>query len=156
MLYISRASFEEKQIARKVEKALFKVLGWNNIFLTDLAIATEEEIKNLNAEKRGVDRVTDVLSFPALDHVKLPASREDFPSEAFDCGRVALGSIMICRDRAKQQACEYGHSYRREFGYLVCHGLLHLLGYDHVEAEDEKIMMETAEKIMNVAKLMRK
>jgi len=66
-----------------------------------------------------------------------------------------LGSIMICRERAKEQAEEYGHSYARELGFLACHGLLHLLGYDHIESSDEEIMTSLQRRIMKRAKLNR-
>ena len=98
-----------------------------------------EEIRSLNARERGVDAVTDVLSFPAMDGIK---DRPIRGSEHIDCvrpedGSVFLGSVVICEQRAREQAQEYGHSFERELWYLAVHGLLHCFGYDH-ETEEEK------------------
>lgn len=105
-----------------------------------------EEIRRLNAAHRNVDRKTDVLSFPNLD--KVAAQKlADFSAEIVD-GQLFLGDIVICREVAKKQAKEYGHSVKREICFLALHGLLHLLGYDHIKSEDEKIMQEVADKIL--------
>lgn len=155
MINLSRATHSEKKTAAKVEKATLSVLGQKDIFVVYAAVASPDEIKTLNRDARGVDSVTDVLSFPAFEALQLPAEKEDFTAADFDGRRVALGDVMICRARAEEQAEEYGHSYEREFGYLVCHGLLHLFGFDHIEPEEEKIMTETAERIMTAAGITR-
>ncbi len=99
-----------------------------------LTIVDKEEIKQLNKEYRGIDKITDVLSFPQFD----------FYEEVFYDDELLLGDVVICDDVAKAQAEEYGHSYQREFVYLFVHSIHHLLGYDHME-EDEKIEMRVAE-----------
>lgn len=96
-----------------------------------------EEIHKLNKEYRGIDRPTDVISFALEDS-------NDFEVENL---RV-LGDIYICIDKMKEQAKEYGHSEKRELSFLTCHGLLHLLGYDHMEKEEEKVMFGKQEKIL--------
>lgn len=96
-----------------------------------------EEIHKLNKEYRGIDRSTDVISFALEDS-------NDFEVENL---RV-LGDIYICIDKMKEQAKEYGHSEKRELSFLTCHGLLHLLGYDHMEKEEEKVMFGKQEKIL--------
>ena len=96
-----------------------------------------EEIHKLNKEYRGIDRPTDVISFALEDS-------NDFEIENL---RV-LGDIYICIDKMKEQAKEYGHSEKRELSFLTCHGLLHLLGYDHMEKEEEKVMFGKQEKIL--------
>ena len=73
--------------------------------------------------------------------------RKDFPFDVEDKA-VFIGSIAVCINRAKEQAVEYGHSEEREFTYLVCHGLLHLFGYDHMTEEDKKQMRAIEDKIM--------
>ena len=92
-----------------------------------------------------IDKVTDVLSFPYFEGLKLPKAEEDFCDSDFHKGKVALGSIMICRQRAIEQAQEYGHSIEREMGFLTCHGLLHLLGYDHLDEGPMKAQMRARE-----------
>ena len=96
-----------------------------------------EEIHKLNKTYRGIDRPTDVISFALEDS-------NDFEVE----GIRVLGDIYVCIDKMKEQALEYGHSETRELSFLVCHGLLHLLGYDHMKKEEEQIMFEKQDKIL--------
>ena len=112
-----------------------------------LNFVTGEQIKNLNQEFRQIDKCTDVLSFPNL--TKTPEqSIKEFEDEAFD-EQLFLGDIVICKQVAVAQAKEYGHSRKREICFLALHGLLHLLGYDHIEKDDERLMNATANKILN-------
>ena len=97
-----------------------------------------EEIKRLNAEYRQVDSVTDVLSFPQFDDMS------DIPEE----GEICLGDVVICRQRAEEQAAEFGHSFEREIIYLFTHSILHLLGYDHMTDEDKSEMRAREEEVM--------
>lgn len=96
-------------------------------------------IQEINKEYRNIDRVTDVISFALEDGEN---------NINFEFGRL-LGDIYICVDKMKQQAEEYGHSLLREQGFLTIHGLLHLLGYDHMTKEEEKVMFEKQELILN-------
>lgn len=114
----------------------------------ELLIVDEEEIRTLNREQRGVDRVTDVLSFPSMEEIKgKPVLSEEHAEELDEEGRLYLGSIVICEKRAREQAQEYGHSYARELNYLAVHGVLHCLGYDH-ETEEERSEMREQEEIV--------
>lgn len=97
-----------------------------------------EEIRELNRDYRGIDKVTDVLSFPQFDDF------ENLP----DIDELCLGDVVICRERAEEQAEEYGHSYERELVYLFVHSILHLLGYDHMEEEEKKEMRGREEEVM--------
>ncbi len=106
----------------------------------------EDEIQRLNKQFRDVDRVTDVLSFPNLEK-SADESLKNFDGEKVD-GVLFLGDIVICKKKAKAQAKEFGHSQKREVCFLALHGLLHLLGFDHIEKEDEKKMQAVAEKIL--------
>ena len=103
-----------------------------------IVFVTPEEIHELNKQYRGVDRVTDVISF----------ALEDAHDVSLTDVRV-LGDIYICIDRMKEQAIEYGHSETRELSFLTVHGLLHLLGYDHQTKEDEEIMFGLQRKILS-------
>ena len=96
-----------------------------------------EYIHKINKEYRGVDRPTDVISF----------ALEDEPDIKLD--HRILGDIYISIDKVKEQAKEYGHSEKRELAFLAVHGLLHLLGYDHMKKEEEKIMFDKQEMILN-------
>lgn len=103
-----------------------------------IIFVTPEEIHELNKQYRGVDRVTDVISF----------ALEDAHDVSLSDVRV-LGDIYICIDRMKEQALEYGHSETRELSFLTVHGLLHLLGYDHQTKEDEEVMFGIQRKILS-------
>ncbi len=155
MIRISGARLQEKALIKKVEKACFSHLGQENFFVTDIAIVDEQTIKELNAEARGVDKVTDVLSFPCFDRMPLPVGEDKFADCDYDGKRVMLGSIMICRQRAEEQAKEYGHSYARELGFLACHGFLHILGFDHIVPSDEDEMLKHQRAIMAMVGLKR-
>lgn len=96
-----------------------------------------ERIREINKEYRNIDKVTDVISF----------ALEDNNDIKYDGFRV-LGDIYISLDKAKEQAVLYEHSYIRELCFLITHGILHLLGYDHMEEEDEKIMFEKQERLL--------
>ena len=103
-----------------------------------IIFVTKEEIHELNKQYRGVDRVTDVISF----------ALEDAHDVSLSDIRV-LGDIYICIDRMKEQAIEYNHSETRELSFLTVHGLLHLLGYDHQTKEDEEVMINLQRKILS-------
>ena len=115
------------------------------VLAAEIIFVDAEEIRRLNRETRGKDAVTDVLSYPSLDGIRGKALHaEEFPFDLDEEGRLFLGSIVICRERAAEQAEEYGHSLRREVYYLAVHGLCHLLGYDH-ETEEERAEMRARE-----------
>ncbi len=104
-----------------------------------------DKIKELNKTYRNIDRETDVISF---------ALEDGEANINFEFGRL-LGDIYICVPKMKAQAKEYGHSIAREMGFLTIHGLLHLLGYDHMTKEEEKIMFAKQEEILNAYGLKR-
>jgi probable rRNA maturation factor len=133
----------------KVSQTAFETLGLEGDCCVEVDFVSEEEIRELNAQTRNVDKVTDVLSYPALDEI-MPFTATNYPFEYNAQSKsVALGNIVICEAVAKSQAIEYGHSEEREKAYLFLHGLLHLLGYDHIEDDDKKVMREKEEKVLN-------
>ena len=101
-------------------------------------IVDNKRIHEINKEYRGIDRPTDVISFALEDNEEIE----------FDHYRV-LGDIYISIDKVREQAREYGHSEKRELAFLTVHGFLHLLGYDHMKPEDEKVMFARQEEILN-------
>lgn len=102
-----------------------------------ILVDTPDRIQTLNREFRNVDSVTDVLTFPAWEG-EISLSADGY-----------LGDIMICYERAKEQAVSYGHSLKRELSFLAVHGVLHLLGYDHMTEADERVMREKQTAILD-------
>lgn len=115
-----------------------------NIQFTD-----NEGIRSLNRDFRGIDRETDVLSFPAYELPTLFAACRDMLELEYMEDYVFMGDIAISMERAVQQAKEYGHSLRRETAFLALHGMLHLLGYDHMIAQEEQVMTERQKEILD-------
>lgn len=119
-----------------------------NVLLTD-----NEGIRGLNSRFRGMDRPTDVLSFPNVDY-RSPADFdgiEDAEADYFDpeSGELYLGDIAVSVDRVHEQAGEYGHSPKREYAFLIAHSMLHLLGYDHMEDAEAAVMEQRQEEILS-------
>ncbi|MCR5308606.1 MAG: rRNA maturation RNase YbeY [Bacilli bacterium] len=119
----------------------FKVLNLSFEPVISVSFIDNEEIHKINKEYRKIDRPTDVISFAFLDN-------EDREKEYKSGMPVILGDIYISLDKANEQAKEYGHSLKRELCFLFVHGLLHLLGYDHMKKEDEDIMFPLQDKIL--------
>lgn len=105
----------------------------------NIIIVDNEYIHNLNKNYRNIDRPTDVITF---------ALEDDKTFDVSEYGRV-LGDVYISIDRAREQAMEYGHSLKREICFLATHGLLHLLGYDHMKPDEEKVMFSLQEEILS-------
>lgn len=114
-----------------------KFLKLDNVVF-NIIIVDKKEIQEINRTYRNIDRVTDVISFALEDD-------KSFIKTEF---RI-LGDIYICLDKTIEQAKEYGHSLKREISFLTIHGLLHLLGYDHIKKEEEKVMFGLQEMILN-------
>lgn len=149
MIDIFRAEGKE-EIVRRAAKGVLSRFG---IDVADVDIEIDfldqSEMQNLNKEARGVDSLTDVLSFPNLK-VTLPFLKEEYIAETNpETEAVILGEIYISLDRAKEQALEFKHSLSREVSFLVVHGLLHLLGFDHIQEDDRKEMEDLQEEILN-------
>lgn len=142
--------------ARKAVRSTFAFLKIENPLCVELLFVDEMEIRTLNRTQRNRDAVTDVLSFPALalhpgDQPRCAAAPEDFQD-----GRIAIGSIVICTQRAIEQAETYGHSPLRECAFLAAHSALHLLGYDHeTSPEDEAQMFALQDQILQAANILR-
>ncbi len=149
----------EKSIinVKELSKSVYNILEQKDKLFVEVLFVSDKEIKDLNLKFRKVDKKTDVLSFPNLsEHKGKVLSKEDYPFDLTEDGkRIFLGSIVICKSVANEQACLYGHSEKREYTYLLCHGLLHLFGYDHENEEDKKEMRSLEEKIMNEIKVYR-
>ena len=152
------SNFEEK-ISEVVDFAL-KQEEVNMDYQVSIVFVDNEEIREINKDTRGIDRATDVLSFPMLDYPNKKVFKEVYKNYKFDItyldnGELILGDIVLSLERAKEQSKEFNHSYLRECGYLVVHSILHLLGYDHMEEDDKKIMRKREEEILNELKITR-
>ncbi|HZK00441.1 MAG TPA: rRNA maturation RNase YbeY [Tissierellaceae bacterium] len=122
---------EISNLLEKVLKESLLVEGIGLEYEISISLVNNDEIRELNREYRGLDRETDVLSFPMEDD--------------FSQGLALLGDIIISVEKALEQSIEFGHSLERELAYLACHSMFHLMGYDHME-EDEKEEMRKKEK----------
>lgn len=127
---------------KKYYKKTLEVLKIEDDLDLSLIVVGKTKIRNINRDYRNKDAVTDVISFANID------------SDDYDylCDDVNLGDIFINVDRVKSQAKKYGHSIKREFVFLFIHGFLHLLGYDHMEKEDEEVMFALQDKIIGELK----
>ncbi len=129
-----------------LDEVITKVFEHENVHnaICSIIFVNNEEIHQINKERRGVDRATDVISF----------ALEDSPDD-FDEFRI-LGDIFISIPKMQEQAKEYGHSEKRELSFLVVHGLLHLLGYDHMKSKkDEEIMFSLQDEILESLNILR-
>lgn len=118
-----------------------------------LLFVDNEEIREINRDTRGIYKATDVLSFPMLDYPQNKVFKEVYKNTKFneiylDGDELVLGDMVLSLERAKEQSIEYNHSFNREVCYLVVHSILHLLGYDHIEDEEKKIMRKREEEIL--------
>ena len=135
-----------KSFLRKVIRTALDQQGVDVPCEVDVYVTGDAGIQELNREMRQVDRPTDVLSFPQFEDLT-----EDIP----EVGEICLGDVVICREKAEEQAEEFGHSFERELVYLFTHSVLHLLGYDHMEEDEKKVMRQREEEIMEQIGLMR-
>lgn len=136
------------ELSQTIEKIITDSLayeGFKKPCEVSVSIVDNEEIHQINRQFRDIDRATDVLSFPLLtfEEGEMPDLNEK--------DEVLLGDIIISLERAREQAEEYGHSLKREIAFLTAHSMLHLLGYDHMEAEEEKEMFARQRDILNKA-----
>ena len=138
--------FDPEQTAAKVCEEVLVQEHFDQDAEISLVITDAEEVHRLNLEFRGIDRTTDVLSFPGLEFeaaADFDCIDESCINPDNDC--VMLGDIVINAQKVKEQAQEYGHSELREFSFLVAHSMLHLCGYDHMTPEEAEVMEERQE-----------
>ena len=151
-LNIEKGKEDWERIVEKVLKKCFEEEGLiDSKLIMTITFTTPEEIRKINKKYRKIDRATDVLSFPMFEKDELDEKikNKDFLYED------VLGDVIISIDKVKEQAEEYGHSFERELSYMLVHGFYHLMGYDHIEEEDKKIMRPKEEKILNELKITR-
>lgn len=149
--YVKEHTNENINIKDYIEKIVKQALELNNISFENVCIsissASKEEINKLNLEYRNIDRPTDVLSFPIFEREEI----EEFKNIPEDkkLKEVELGDIVLCMDIIYSQSVEYGTGIIREVLYMITHGVCHLLGYDHIEADEKVEMRKLEEEILN-------
>lgn len=141
-IYFEEGYQVTEDIRKTMEKAAAHCLELEGVdcSLSEISVTfvSSEQIRALNRDYRHVDKVTDVLSFPQFeDFDHLPENME-----------ICLGDVVICKERAEEQAAEFGHSFEREIIYLFTHSVLHLLGYDHMDDQEKKQMRSREEEVM--------
>lgn len=129
------------ELFEKISKKTSAVLKTSDDASCSVILVTPAEIQTINRDYRKIDKATDVISFALKDSAEDYMINEEIDEE--------LGDIFINVEAIKDQAKEYGHSEKREICFLFTHGLLHLLGYDHMQSEDEKIMFALQDVILN-------
>ncbi len=143
-------NIEQKSIYEEIVKNVFKkcfeeeMIQASKLYIT-VTLTNPEYIQKINKTYRNIDKATDVLSFPMYEKEELEKKikEKDFQYEDI------LGDIIISIDKVEEQAKEYGHSFEREFSYMLVHGFYHLMGYDHIQEEDKKQMRTKEENILN-------
>lgn len=144
--------FDVEEVGRLVCEAALRSEGCPYETQVNLVLTDNVGIREMNREYRGIDRETDVLSFPNLDFQEegIFAIPEELKADCFDpdTGELILGDIMISTDKVREQAENYGHSLKREFAFLMAHSMLHLCGYDHMEPEEARVMEQKQEKLL--------
>ena len=149
-VYISRevVGLGHNESAGLIKKAINMALdaeGLDVPCIISVMLTDDEGIRAVNRDFRGVDRATDVLSFPMNE--LLPGEfDEELCEHDMDSGAVLLGDMMISIPRCEEQGEEFGHGYKREIMYLTVHSVLHLLGYDHIDEGEMKAQMRAREK----------
>ena len=143
---------EYLEIIKNVIKKCYEVenMEKSNLYI-NIILTNPQNIRKINNQYRNIDKETDVLSFPMFEKSEIDdiIKKQDFNTKDI------LGDIIISIDRVKDQAIEYEHSFERELSYMVVHGFYHLMGYDHMEENDKKIMRKKEEDVLNILKIER-
>lgn len=147
----------------QLKKTIYLALTEEGVLIpceVSLVFVDNEEIKNINNDTRGINKETDVLSFPMLDYEEGKVYNECYTDYKFDetymdGEELVLGDIVLSLEKALGQSIEYNHSFQRESSYLVVHSVLHLLGYDHMKDDEKSRMREREEVILKMLDIRR-
>ena len=150
-----KTDFDKVKIAEEVTGIILEKEGCPFECEVDILITDSEEVQEYNKEYRDIDKTTDVLSFPNLEW-EAPSDFDSLNAEDLEMSvnpeteLTILGEICLNKDRIVSQAEEYGHSVKREYAFLIAHSMLHLLGYDHMEEGEAKVMEEKQDKYLEM------
>ena len=143
---------KDEQLEKIINMVLEECFKTEKIEKTKLYVSviltTPENIQKYNKKYRNIDSQTDVLSFPMFEKSEIPFLKEIKYREA-------IGDIIVSIERVKEQAIEYGHSFERELAYMIVHGFYHLMGEDHIEENDKKIMRQKEEIVLGSLNIIR-
>lgn len=166
MIYVDNNQ-QKYEVTEEFERNLMNIIDFalkeeevNIPYEVSLLFVDNDEIKEINNKYRGIDKATDVLSFPQINYPKDKVFKDVYTNHKFsikdlDGDLLLLGDIVISLEKAEEQRNEYGHSFFRECSYLVVHSVLHLLGYDHMEVDEKAKMREREEAILSELNIMR-
>ncbi|MEW9097259.1 MAG: rRNA maturation RNase YbeY [Clostridiaceae bacterium] len=149
----------EKLIEELVDYSL-REEGVSIDYEVSILFVDNESIREINREERGIDRETDVLSFPMLHYPQGKVFKEAYlnykfkPEDLYE-DKLILGDIVLSLEKAEEQRIEFNHSFEREVCYLIIHSILHLLGYDHMEEEEKTLMRKREEEILDKFNIVR-
>ena len=139
---------EKEEYENVIEKVLSQCFKEEKLedskLCVTVTLTTPKTIQEINKQYRNIDRATDVLSFPMFEKDELDKKIQENDFENED----VLGDIVVSVEKVNEQAIEYGHSFERELSYMIVHGFYHLMGYDHIEEDDKKIMRKKEENIL--------
>ena len=141
---------DKKINLKKLAKCVYTVLGQRSFFKAEIVFQDGEYMHYLNKTTRGVDRITDVLSYPSMEGIRGKVLMPTDCKTELEGKYIFLGSIVLCDQKIAEQAKEYGHSVEKEMTYLIVHGLMHLFGFDHETEEDKKEMRAREKQVMRV------
>jgi probable rRNA maturation factor len=153
------SQLDTQELAKKVIEAALDYEGCPYEAEISLLLTDNDKIRQINREYRSIDRATDVLSFPMVTYDS-PSDFAHAETDAASCfhpetGELLLGDIIISMEKVREQAKKYGHSEEREYAFLITHSVLHLLGYDHIEAEQAREMEDRQNAILRSLNILR-
>ena len=150
--------FDWRKLAEEVLETALETESFPFEAEVSLLLVTAEDIQEINREHRGIDAPTDVLSFPLISYPspgefgEVETDEDNFNP---DTGEALLGDIVLCIDKVKEQARNFGHSEKREYAFLILHSILHLLGYDHITQQESELMEDKQNKILGQMGILR-
>ncbi len=150
--------FDSRKLAEEVLETALETESFPFEAEVSLLLVTAEDIQEINREHRGIDAPTDVLSFPLISYPspgefgEVETDEDNFNP---DTGEALLGDIVLCIDKVKEQARNFGHSEKREYAFLILHSILHLLGYDHITQQESELMEDKQNKILGQMGILR-
>ncbi len=150
--------FDWRKLAEEVLETALETESFPFEAEVSLLLVTAGDIQEINREHRGIDAPTDVLSFPLISYPspgefgEVETDEDNFNP---DTGEALLGDIVLCIDKVKEQARNFGHSEKREYAFLILHSILHLLGYDHITQQESELMEDKQNKILGQMGILR-